>query len=298
MRTIFRLGMVFVFFLAFLAAAQAQAVTAKDIAIDNDGVLLKGKFYVCEGAGPFPTVLLLHGFPGNETDVLGLGARLAAAGINALTFNYSGTHQSQGLMSMDHAQNDIRAAFGFLRRPENIALYKIDADRIILGGFCFGGGMALGYASGRPEITAVFSIAGNDHGEFFREYARNPQMKKMIDEDFDALAAPGGTVRFVPGDLPKEIFATGTDRLNPIFDLRKCAPGLAQKDILLVGGWNDRQVAIEKIVLPFYRALEKAAAKNVKIVAFQDDHYFKDSREELAATLIEWLHSTLAGKKP
>ena len=200
MRKNFRLFLTIGVVLMFLAAAQVQAATAKDVTIDNNGVLLKGKFYVCDGTGPFPTVLLLHGFPGNETDVLGLGSKLADAGINALTFNYSGTHKSQGLMNMENAQTDIRAAFGFLRRQENIALYKIDTERIILGGWCFGGNMALGYAAGHAEITAVFSLAGNDHGEFFREYARNPQMRRMIDEDFDAMAAPGGRC-----DLYREI---------------------------------------------------------------------------------------------
>jgi len=65
---------------------------------------------------------------------------------------------------------------------------------------------------------------------------------------------------------------------------------------MIVGGWNDRQVTVEQFVLPFYRALEKEQAKNVKIVAFQDGHDFKNSRAELARTIIEWL-KTILGKK-
>jgi hypothetical protein len=115
----------------------------------------------------------------------------------------------------------------------------------------------------------------------------------MIDDMFAGVAAPAGPVRFAPGALPKEIAEAGIDKLNPIFDLRKSAPRLAQKDILLIGGWNDRLVTIDQFVLPFYRALEKEKAKNVKIVAFQDGHDFKNSRAELAVTLIEWLKTIL-----
>jgi dipeptidyl aminopeptidase/acylaminoacyl peptidase len=285
------------FFLTVLAVSQGQSATPRDVTIEGRGVLLKGKFYVSEGAGTFPTVILLHGLPGNETDVLGLGSKLSEAGFNALTFNYGGTFQSQGQMSFENTQKDIEAVFDFLRRPENLVAYKIDTARIHLGGWCFGGGMAFAYAASHPEITSVFSVAGNDQGEFFREYARNPEMKKMIDDMFVSVAAPVGPVRFAKGALPKEIVQAGLDKLNPIFDLRKSAPDLAPKDILLIGGWDDRQVTIDQFVLPFYRALEKEKAKNVKIVAFQDDHYFKNSRGEVALTIIGWLKAVFDKKK-
>jgi dienelactone hydrolase len=297
MRIIFRKFLTIVAFLLVLVVSHGQAATPRDITINSGSALLKGKFYIAEGAGTFPTVILLQGFSGNETDVFGLGSKLFEAGFNALTFNYRGTFQSQGQMNMENAQKDIQAAFDFLHRQENIAAYKIDTARLLLGGWCFGGGMALGYAAGHPEISSVFSIAGNDHGEFFREYARNQEFKKMVDEMFAAMAAPAGPVRFAKGALPKEIVEAGLDKLNPIFDLRQCAPNLAPKDILLIGGWDDRQVTIDQFVLPFYRALEKAQAQNVKVIAFQDDHYFKNSRAELAHTIIEWLKTILKKKK-
>jgi len=297
MRQIFRFFQTLCFFLMVLAVLQGQAATLRDVTIDSSGVLLKGKFYVAEGEGAFPTVILLHGLPGNETDVLGLGSKLSEAGFNALTFNYSGTFQSQGQMSFDNTQKDIKAVFEFLHRQENVISYKIDTARIHLGGWCFGGGMALAYAAGHPEISAVFSVAGNDHAEFFREYARNPEFQKMVDDMFASVGAPAGPVRFAKGALPKEIVKAGLDKLNPIYDLRKSAPDLAPKDILLIGGWDDRQVTIEQFVLPFYRALEKEKAKNVKIVGFQDDHYFKNSRAEVALTIIEWLKTILDKKE-
>jgi esterase/lipase len=272
-----------------LAVYQCQSSTPLDITIDRNGVLLKGEFYVSEGTGNFPTVILLHGFPGNETDVLGIGSQLSEVGINALTFNYSGTHHSGGEFNFENTQKDIQAAFEFIHQSENIHKYKIDTTRIIMGGYSFGGGMAMTYAANHPGITNVFSIAGNDHGAFMKEYKHNPEMRKDIDKMFDELKAEKETVRFGPGGTPRGIAEMKIIELNPTFDLRKSAPLLVQKDILLIGGWDDHAVSIEHNILPLYRALINEKAKNIIISAVQDNHSFRNSRDELAQTIIEWI---------
>jgi dienelactone hydrolase len=274
-------------------SAQDQTITPASITIDRDGIELKGKFYFSEGAGYMPTVILLPGFPGNETDVLGLGNKLCQSGFNTLTFNYSGTFQSQGTSSWDQAQKDIEAAYKFLLLPQNIQKYKIDTSAIFLGGWCFGGSMALPYASVHPEITAVFSIAGNDQGEWMREYVRNPEMKKTVDKMFDDLSVPKGHVRFEKNGLPSDIAQKGLENMNPLYDVRKCAPALAPKHILLIGAWNDNLTTMEQIVLPLYRSLQKEKAQHVQIVALQDDHWFRNSRDELAQIVSDWLKKEL-----
>ena len=76
---------------------------------------IQGKFYSASGtAFSFPTILLLHGFPGNEEHVLGLGAELSLRGFNTLTFNYRGTYQSEGDFSLKNSLEDIQVAFDFL----------------------------------------------------------------------------------------------------------------------------------------------------------------------------------------
>ncbi len=276
--------------LVFIAGiAPAQGNTADEITIFRDGIELKGKFYPAEGEGPFTTVILLHGFPGNETDVLGVGKRLSETGINALTFNYSGTYQSEELYGFINTQKDIKAAYDFIHQPGTINEYKIDKARIILGGYSYGGGMALTYAANHLEIKSVFSIAGTDHGEFFREYFRNNRFKQMIDKIFEQLAAPTGPVRFPEGGMPKDMNEETIAAADSTFDLRKCAPLLSSRNILLIAGWNDVNVTIDNHILPLYRALQKEKADKVTIVAFQDDHSFKKVRNELAEVIINWL---------
>ncbi|MBN1363353.1 MAG: alpha/beta fold hydrolase [Syntrophaceae bacterium] len=267
----------------------AQENTSRDITITRDEIKLKGNFYPAEGAGPITTVILLHGFPGNEIDVLGVGQKLSESGINALTFNYSGTYQSDGLFSFDNTQKDIKAAYDFAQHPANVEKFRIDTTEIILGGYSYGGGMALTYAANHPEITNVFSIAGTDHGEFFREYFRNEEFKQMIDKIFEQLTDPQGPVRFSGGGKPKDVKEESFAGADSTYDLRKCASLLSSKNILLIGGWDDVNVTMDHHMLPLYRALQKENADKVTIVAFQDDHSFNKVRSELAGIIINWL---------
>lgn len=275
--------------LMFLSLTHCKAATPIDITINRDKVLLKGKFYISEGTGIFPTVILLHGFPGNEIDVLGIGNKLSEEGFNALTFNYSGTHQSGGKYNFENTQKDIQAAFAFIHQNENIHKYKIDTTRIILGGYSYGGGMAFTYAANHPEIKEIFSIAGNDHGVFMEQYNRNAEMKNMIDKMFNNLKTQPEIVRFAPGGTPEEISEMKIIESNPTYHLLNSAQLLNQKKILLIGGWDDPNVSLENIILPLYRALLKEKAKNVKIAAVLDNHSFKNSKEALAQIIIKWL---------
>jgi dipeptidyl aminopeptidase/acylaminoacyl peptidase len=294
------LAVLFTFQLMFSAEllfAQNQSSAPDDITIDRNGVLLKGKFHAAEGTGFFPTVLLLQGFPGNETDVIGMGKLLSQSGINVLTFNYSGTFQSQGKSNFNNTQMDIKAAFDFLFNPENIKRFRIDTAFIIMGGWSYGGGMAMTYAIKHPEIKSVFTIAGVDWGEYYEEYLRNPEFKKLTDDNMARLANSSGQVRLDKEALPDEITKGGIIKLDSAYFLRKSAPRLADKDILIVGGWDDPQATVDQYILPLYRAIKKEKAQNVQIIAFQDNHFFGKSRPELAAAIVKWIKSTPERKK-
>ncbi|KAA3608776.1 MAG: alpha/beta fold hydrolase [Calditrichaeota bacterium] len=281
-------------FLLVFSVTKSFASTSIAITISRNDIKLRGNFFQPEGKGDFPAVILLHGFPGNETDVLGIGRMLSNAGFNVLTFNYSGTYKSEGLNSFENTQKDIKAVYDFIHKPQNIQTYKIDTSRIYLGGYSYGGGMALTYASNHPEVKTIFSIAGTDHGEFMREYERNQNFKQMIDNIFSSLATPSGPVKLAKGATPKEVLKIGIEKIDPTLDLRQSASLLAQKNILLIGGWNDVNVTIDHHILPLYRALINSKAKKTEIIVFQDDHSFKTYRKEVAMAIIEWLNNKIA----
>jgi pimeloyl-ACP methyl ester carboxylesterase len=251
---------------------------------DSNGFVLKGRFYRAEGKGPFTTVLLIQGFPGSEGDLFGLGERISASGINAFTFNYRGMYKSEGRFSLANTIQDIQAALDYLHKEEIVREFKIDISSIILCGYSYGGGMGLTYAANHPEVRRIISIAGTDHGEFIREYQRNESMAEIIDDMFDRLKAPEGPARF-DGHLALQKLIDNED----LYDLRLSAPRLADRDILLIGGWEDVNVTIENHLLPFYRALRAKKAQNVRIIAYHTDHFFENVREKLAEDIVEWI---------
>jgi hypothetical protein len=105
-----------------------------------------------------------------------------------------------------------------------------------------------------------------------------------VDNWFREIKAPSGPVRY--GDeVPPGPILEDPDR----YDLRLHAPALADRDLLLVGGWNDPHATIEQYVLPLYRALCEAGAQHVRIEALQDDHSFASSRRDLADLLAGWV---------
>lgn len=257
----------------------------KPVEFDSQGSRIQGWFYCAEGEPPFPTILLLKGFPVGGDDVLGLGQRMMQYGVNTLTFNYRGTFTSEGVFSHRNAQQDIQAAITYLH-GEAVSRFQVDTSQLILGGHSYGGCMGLAYAIDHPGIKRIVSVAGGDAAEHLRECQRNPGYVEMFAARLKELQFPTGPVRFEsePDPLDDEIAQDPTP-----YDLRLNAPALADRDILLIGGWDDFAVLIEQYTVPVYRALVKAGAPKVRILAFQDDHGFERSREDLAATIVDWV---------
>lgn len=263
---------------------EAPAAMSERISFRQGDDLLVGRFYAARGGDPTATVLLLQGSPGNPDDVLGLGERLSLRSCNVLTFNYRGTLDSEGVSSFENAQADIAAAHDYLATRLSD---QVEVDQIIVGGWSYGGGMGLAYAANHPEVSAVFSIAGTDHGAFLREYERDPSYREMIDQMFDEMARPSSPWRMASGATPREVVGQG-GRLDD-YDLQMLAPKLATKHLLLIGAWDDQSVKMEHHILPLYRELARLGVASVAIEAFADDHSFGNVRDDLAETVLAWI---------
>ena len=248
-----------------------------------NGQTIQGIYHPAVGeSNAFPTINLLSGFPGNEEDVLGLGEMLSQHGMNVLTFNYRGIHRSEGEYSLANTQEDIEASFEFLLKEETIKEHRIDSNRLILGGWSYGGGMALIYAANHPEVSSVFSIAGTDHGEFAREYQKNETFSNMVDAVFEDVKHPNGPVKFAGKSAIRDELI-----MNPVpYDFLTHAAKLVNRNLLFIGGWDDLNVTIEDHILPGYRKLIDLGAKNTRLIAFQDSHAFEQSRSELTRTIM------------
>lgn len=267
------------------AAVMREHPSVVAVQIPSNGAAMKGRVFLSGQKAAAPTVLLLHGWPGSPDDVLGLGALLSREGVTAVTFNPRGMHGSEGTASFAHALEDIGAALGWLRTPEVSGKFGVDPSRIVLAGHSWGGGLALAYAARDPSVRRIVAIAPNDHTEFVREYKRNPALAAAIDRMLAVTTGPAGPVRFDPE-------ANGIAELSAhmeIYGLRENASRLADRDILIVGGWEDESATVEQYLLPFYRALKRAGAAHATFLVYHDGHNFVRVRERLARDMREWV---------
>jgi pimeloyl-ACP methyl ester carboxylesterase len=132
--------------------------------LPTGGVTVNALMYLASGEQPHPTLLFLHGFPGNETNIDLLQA-VRRAGWNVLKINYRGSWGSPGKFSFASARADGEAAVAFLRDPANIAKYHIDPARIVVAGHSMGGFMAADASAAEPKVAGTVLIDAWDIGK-------------------------------------------------------------------------------------------------------------------------------------
>jgi alpha-beta hydrolase superfamily lysophospholipase len=121
---------------------KANSPGMQSFQFDSHGSLLNAFVYVAAGSPPHPTVILLHGFPGNERN-LDLAQSIRRAGWNVLYFDYRGSWGSPGDFSFIHCIEDTQSAIVYLRDTANAARLRSDAKTIVLVGHSMGGFVAL-----------------------------------------------------------------------------------------------------------------------------------------------------------
>ena len=82
------------------------------IIFSSDNNKLIGTFFVASGKEKKPTVMLLHGFPGNETNY-DIAHAIKRFGFNVIIFHYSGTWGSSGDFSITNAISDVNVAVNY-----------------------------------------------------------------------------------------------------------------------------------------------------------------------------------------
>jgi len=233
------------------------------------------------GENPQATVLLVPGWGGGPADVLGIGKALSSEGISSVILTPRGWHNSEGTYSFAHAFEDIKAALNWIRNSKRA---DIKSTEVILGGHSWGGGMCLAYAAQDTMVKRIFSVAGTDHGILIRKYLSDEKYAARIDKLLASTAVPDGPIRF---DVKKSLneLAEGQE----IYGIMENAGKLADRSILIFGGWEDTNTTIDEYLLPDYRALKTAGAEDVIFKTYHDNHAFRQVRKELYSDLISWI---------
>ncbi|MEP0316898.1 MAG: alpha/beta fold hydrolase [Hyphomonas sp.] len=243
----------------------------------SDGMRLNGLMYVADGPGPHPTVLLLHGFPGNEKN-LDLAQALRADGFNVLFFHYRGAWGSEGTFSFTHVIEDVAAATDFVRA--NAETYRTDPDKLILIGHSMGGFAALAAGAKDETIACTAGLAPANFGVVANVLAADPDRKA-------GFIAYGDSLQMLAGTDGATLVSELIDN-SEAFDALTYAPSFANRSVLIVGADKDEAVPLDAIVRPLIETYKSEPGVETTGIVLPGDHSFSWSREALIDTVLDW----------
>jgi diadenosine tetraphosphate (Ap4A) HIT family hydrolase/acetyl esterase/lipase len=243
--------------------------------------------YTASGTQPHPTLLFLHGFPGNETNIDLLQA-VRRAGWNAMRINYRGSWGSEGKFSFANARADGEAAVAFLLDPANAAKYHIDTKRLVVAGHSMGGFMAADAVAAEPRVAGTvmidsWNIAG-DARQITDDKSRKAAIEGMRPDTAPLAATPEALIAEMQRDQAK-------------LDLEKLAAQIADRPVLMIGAEFANGPDVRKQAA----AAKAAGAKALTEAYLPTDHSFSDSRIALEGEVLRWLarfDPSIAAAKP
>lgn len=248
------------------------------VLVPSHGDGMNALFYLAGGAGPHPTVVLLHGFPGNEQN-LDLAQAIRRAGWNILTLHYRGSWGSPGIFSIHHVLEDATAAIDFVRRPDIAEKFGIDTHRIVLGGHSMGGFASASHARTDAHLLGVFLIDAWNVGKTGDNFAKviGAARTELINKAFDDLgnALHGATAV----SIAEEIIANRNE-----WNFMSWDKDLTRNPLLVIGASKADGDENQRLAEAVARSGGKVTADTMPT-----DHSFQDHRIALAAEVVNWL---------
>ena len=266
----------------------------RQLLILSHGAQMNALFLLAAGAGPHPTMLLLHGLPGNERN-LDLAQAVRRAGWNVLTFTYRGAWGSGGDFSIANAIEDTAAAMAFLRSPAAIRAYAIDPARLVIAGHSMGGYLAAREAANESGDATTTSVRPERSRGAPAHSSQSAPLAGLILLDAWNIAGDATQTRAAllagmddfghslhgasPESVADEIIARGAG-----WSLPALAPRLARLPILTITALHGGAAGNRATTAALRRAGARVTAGEI-----DSDHPFADHRIALAAEVVRWL---------
>ena len=262
------------------AAAPAQTLPQ---AIPSYGVNLNAVLYTAAGAGPHPTILLLHGLPGNKQNV-DLAQAMRRAGWNVLIIHYGGSWGGPGTFSFAHCLEDAASALDWLRSADGDCASRVNPRRIVVIGHSMGGFVAAHLLAEQPDVLGAGLISGVDLGRSFGNAD-----KRLAVAEIDENVGSSAGLHILAGTSP--LVLTEEARANAErWSLRNYAAQIAGRPLLMAT--SDDGFAADSDALA--NALGQPSS-HVQRQHFSTDHSYSDQRIGLQTFVLGWLATHYPG---
>jgi pimeloyl-ACP methyl ester carboxylesterase len=253
-----------------------------ELAILSDGLRMPAHAYLAGGAGPHPTVVLLHGFPGNERN-LDIAQKLRRSGFNVLYFQYRGAWGAEGDYRVTQLADDALAVLDYLREPLNAAALRVDTEALTLLGHSLGGYTALAAGARDPSLSCVISLSPVNlslwQAALQDTQAGGPgdELMAYADSLFMLKGLSGSAMRDELREAdPESLDTTGF------------GPGLSGKAVLMLVGEDDQVTPAATMFDPVVAAYRQYESIDLQARKLSGDHSFSWSRIALSREILSW----------
>jgi len=278
------------FILSFLllvstnAFAQSESIVLSDLKWDitsparstelfipSGNSQIAGLIYSANGLQKHPTLLLLHGYPGNERN-LDIAQIVRSHGWNVIYFDYRGSWGSQGKFSFKNSVEDVVNVVAFCNKYQDSL--KIDTSNIVLFGHSMGGWVVLKALQELPTIKKGFALSTWNIGDYYKNVSTEKEMLRLAND-------PNGVGKyFVLNTSLKDLY-TPVLQDQTYFNLLNDAKSLANKQIIMIDEHEKNSQLAAK--------MKESNKSYFDYSVWQTDHVFTNKRASLINMVIAFL---------
>ncbi len=268
------------------APAAAKPAATEQMAIPSHGENLLGIFYLAAGAGPHPTAIIFHGFPGYEQN-LDIAQYLRAHGWNVLAMHYRGSWGVKGNFSFAHCAEDADTQVRFILDAANAKKYGIDTRRVMVIGHSMGGFMAASAIAHNKGVAGAVFISAWNIGADYQSRRHTGPAANTIESEAKGLES-GGNLLPLAG-TSAETLAREIYEHQSALNMNNLAPEIAPRPAFVITA-NEGLAPTDQA---FAEALRKAGDTHVAERHWNTDHSYSGERAELSNAILEWAQKNL-----
>ena len=228
--------------------------------------------------GPYPTIIMSHGFPGYTTNN-DLELALMRMGCVVIHVNHRGAWGSEGNYLFTNLTDDLIAIAKWAHNAAIADQYQIDSEKIFLVGHSMGGQTILNAAKDLPFIKGVVAMAAYDIGAAFRY--------KMEKDLFLMIETEGQCFKLTSASDVYENALLNQPELSVLSRYEE----LVKHNVLLVEAAFDTVAPPEKMLKPLAEKLQAANA-NISYESIKSNHSFVGQRMKLTKLVGAWIEKT------